>query len=289
MSREAGSRDTTVRLGGRTLAVRSRDPKLIGDVASTFYARPAPGSRPDATYDVFVDRRLTLGKRHVVTCGDELVLVTAYYPSILTALGEHAVERLLASQPELCALDASLVVKQGRGMLLVAEDGLDDGRVLLRLLDLGWLYVSQGVVLIDTRSMSFRPLERGVCVREAARPMTGLGRGGPFRDRRRLRGRYVAPAVESRCSAAVEQVGSVVFLDGGEPADQLERVARADAMERLWPRRNHGAARELFAVLIRLVRQAECWRVGRRGASRCAATLDQLADGPAAAARGGAR
>ncbi len=231
--------ETGFRVAEFTGTVSSNDAEFINDFHRLFYQRAEPVARPDASYRVFVDRRFSLEKRHSVAAGadqDEIVVITAFYPSILAALEHHICRRIVATLSSHCLLEASFLSCDGRGLLIAGDRELPTGRLLQVLVERGCGYFGHGLAILDRQTRRVIPFPKSISIRRPAHPVTDFRRQEiTFRNRERVVMRHIPPPPAARREGDEQRrVDSIVFLrpaDGREP--MVSPVGKADALERL--------------------------------------------------------
>jgi hypothetical protein len=264
------SHETDFRVAELTGTVRSNDARFIDDFRRLFYQRARPSARPDASYRVFVDRRFSLEKRHTVTTGDdpeEIVVITAFYPSILAALEHHICRRIVATLSSYCLLEASCLSCDGRGLLIAGSREVPIGRLLQVLVERGCVFFGHGLAILDRTTQRVIPFPKGISLTRPAHPLTDHRRQeATFRDRERVAIRYIPPPPAARPQDGEQrQIDSVVFVRsaaGREP--QASPVGKAESLERLMALGLGGPASAAadFGLLADLVDRSSSCEVG---------------------------
>lgn len=233
------SHETGFRVAEFAGTVSSNDAKFIDDFRRLFYQRAQPHARPDVSYRVVVDRRFSLEKRHSVVAGadeEEIVVITAFYPSILIALEHHICRRIVATLSSHCLLEGSFLSFDGRGLLIAGDREAPTGRLLQVLVDQGCSYFGHGLAILERQTQRVIPFPKSISIRRPAHPLTDFRRREiNFRNRERVTMRYIPPPPAARPEGDEHrQVDSIVFLRsaaGREPV--VSAVGKADALERL--------------------------------------------------------
>ena len=265
--------ETSFQIAGLVAKVRCNDHVFVEAFAQVFYAPAAPGGPPDVTYYVSVNRNVSPTRRHSIDVaaaeGKRRLLVTAFYPSLFTAIDHDVRRRLAAVLQSSCLVQGAVVALAGQVLLLAAGDETERGMVVKALVDRGCDYLGDGMVIFDRQSQRVVPFPRSISLRRTAHPVTSSRRSAlPFRDRHRVT-RYVMPPGQrlwsGSCPPAVDLIAFLELVAQGPAA--LAPVSKAQALARLMalvlsePRQGMAD----FEFLAGLVERTATWEVAVYG------------------------
>ncbi|HTQ78450.1 MAG TPA: hypothetical protein VMM92_00525 [Thermoanaerobaculia bacterium] len=267
------------RVPGLTARVFTNDATFATSCSRLFYERPEPEAEPDVLYSVYVDRRVSLDRRHSVTLAPEaqqIVLVTSYYPSLLPALESDVLKRALDGMQHLCPLRGGAVAWKGRALLVLGE--YEDGRNLLvkALVDRGCLYLADSTAVLTPPERAVLPFPKSLALKRAHQPLVARHRlGEAFRDLDRTTFRYLPPPEES--PAGPQPIEALLFPVSAEEVGEagIRPLGRGEALDRLVAASYHIAARgpEIFPYLLSVAARARSFAVGTHGLKR---TTDRI-------------
>jgi len=272
MGEETFSR--TFRLPGLSATVLTNDAAFAAECGSVFFAPSAPGDEPEVVYNASVDRRFLPTRRHALSVGPDflqIVMVTAFYPSLLPALEGDVLRRLLSRERGFHPLRGGCVAAGGRGILIAGD--LDSGRGLLvrALVERGCEYLADALVPLTRAEHLALPFAKSIAVKRSHHPLASRARdGAPFRELDRTAIRYLPPPP---LAASPRPVEILLFprQDASAPPEVVP-LGRADALIRLMANSYHTAetAAAAFATLSAVTAGARGFAVNLHGVTRTA-------------------
>jgi hypothetical protein len=225
-------------------------------------------------YKASVDRRFLPTRRHALSVGPDflqIVLVTAFYPSLLPALEGDVFRRLLSRERGFHPLRGGCVASGGRGILIAGD--LDSGRGLLvrALVDSGCEYLADALALLTRPEHLILPFAKSIAIKRSHHPLASRARdGAPFRELDRTAIRYLPPPA---LAAEPRPVGIILFprQDSSAPPEVVP-LSRADALIRLMANSYHTAetVAAAFAALSAVTARARAFTVNVHGVKRTA-------------------
>lgn len=250
--------------------VRSADAELLAAFRNLYYEPAEPCERPGVSYHVHVDRRLSPTKRHSITKGPDfrqLLLVTAFYPSIFAALEHDIQQKVVATLRSDCLLRAGAVAAQGRGVLVAGDYESGRNHLVQALVERGCLYFGDSVAILRGPDLRLFPFPKSLGQRRAFNPLADFGReGAPFRERGKMTARFLPPPPPHlRPDASGQKVDVLLFPRPAEDASRprltplSQGLAAARLAENLL-RREDGLA-GTFQDLVRLAAGARSFEL----------------------------
>lgn len=243
-----GSRVTSVwfRIDELVGVVHSADLPFLDSFRRLYYEPADPRADPFASYLVHVDRRLAPTKRHSIARGpdfQQLVLVTAFYPSLLAALEQDINRRVVSTLRHRCLLRAGAVASGGRGIVVAGDYESGRNHLVQALVARGCQYFGDAVVILRRPDLRLLPFPKSLGQRRAATPLAAFGReDAPFRQRGKMTARFLPPPSPGlRPDSAGPEVDLVLF----------PRLAEDAARPRLTPVSPATAAMLLAGNLLR--------------------------------------
>src|ERR1700754_4399102 len=149
----------------------TNDPKFFQEFQNTFFERAPARGPAHVSYAVHVDREFALTKKHSVTRNGELLLVTAFYPSLLSAIDRDVSETLLRSFPRYRFVRAGMVALNGQGTLFLSESGSDSAWLIKALVDRGAQLLSDAMTILDYPRRSAIPYPKAIALNHPAHPL----------------------------------------------------------------------------------------------------------------------
>jgi hypothetical protein len=174
---------TRIRVHDVDVAVHSNDPTFPAEVERVFFGRPRTDREPAIAFEAWVDRRLTIERKHVLfrRGREQAVIVTAFYPGLLPAIETELIAELHRRCTDVVLIGAACVAWQDAGCLLIADDANLQSQLARQLVRAGCGFYADRIALAQADGRVTR-LAKSIRIERLRHPLlTRIRQMMPFR------------------------------------------------------------------------------------------------------------